>query len=178
MQIGPFLVFVLIYFSGQTNEVRVFRLVCLNSIEEKILARANFKLDIDAKIIQAGKFDNKSSAQDRREMLEFLISREDSTDGVDTNVTPDDEEINEMIARTDEEFEIYQAMDTERELAEQSKYKGRGKTRPPRLMDDAELPKWLLEELPEKEDDVCIYGSKSDAQIWAIFTHVGQRLSL
>ena len=57
--------------------VRVLRLVCENSIEERILARANFKLDIDAKIIQAGKFDNKSSAQDRRQMLEFLMAREE-----------------------------------------------------------------------------------------------------
>lgn len=57
--------------------VRVLRLVCENSIEERILARANFKLDIDAKIIQAGKFDNKSSAQDRRDMLEFLMAKEE-----------------------------------------------------------------------------------------------------
>lgn len=51
--------------------------MCENSIEERILARANFKLDIDAKIIQAGKFDNKSSAQDRRDMLEFLMAKEE-----------------------------------------------------------------------------------------------------
>jgi hypothetical protein len=40
---------------GQTQEVRVFRLITHNSIEEKILERATFKLDMDAKIIQVSK---------------------------------------------------------------------------------------------------------------------------
>ncbi|KAJ5022450.1 SNF2 family N-terminal domain-containing protein [Bipolaris maydis] len=45
---------------GQKNEVRILRLITSNSVEEKILERANYKLDMDGKVIQAGKFDNKS----------------------------------------------------------------------------------------------------------------------
>lgn len=56
---------------GQTKEVRIFRLVTSNSIEESILARANYKLDIDGKVIQAGKFDNRSTEEDREA---FLVS--------------------------------------------------------------------------------------------------------
>lgn len=54
---------------GQTKEVRIFRLISANSIEENILARANYKLDIDGKVIQAGKFDNRSTDEDREAFL-------------------------------------------------------------------------------------------------------------
>ena len=42
---------------GQKNEVRVFCLVTVNSVEEKILAASKYKLNIDEKVIQAGIFD-------------------------------------------------------------------------------------------------------------------------
>lgn len=54
---------------GQTKEVRIFRLVSANTVEENILARANYKLDIDGKVIQAGKFDNRSTEEDREAFL-------------------------------------------------------------------------------------------------------------
>jgi len=54
---------------GQTQEVRVFRLVVQNSLEQQILDRASFKLNIDAKIIQAGMFHNNANDDMRREML-------------------------------------------------------------------------------------------------------------
>lgn len=56
---------------GQTKEVRIFRLITEKSVEEMILARANYKLDIDGKVIQAGKFDNRSTDEDREA---FLVS--------------------------------------------------------------------------------------------------------
>lgn len=60
---------------GQKNEVRVFRLITINSIEERILERANFKLDIDQKIIEAGMFNKKSTASDRRSFLLSLLQK-------------------------------------------------------------------------------------------------------
>ncbi|NXX98772.1 SMCA2 protein, partial [Centropus bengalensis] len=47
---------------GQQNEVRVLRLCTVNSVEEKILAAAKYKLNVDQKVIQAGMFDQKSSS--------------------------------------------------------------------------------------------------------------------
>lgn len=47
----------------------MYRLVVEHSLEEKILDRASFKLNIDAKIIQAGMFNNNASDEMRREML-------------------------------------------------------------------------------------------------------------
>lgn len=41
---------------GQQNEVRVLRLMTVNSVEERILAAARYKLNMDEKVIQAGKF--------------------------------------------------------------------------------------------------------------------------
>ena len=35
---------------GQQNEVRVLRLMTVNSVEEKILAAARFKLNVDSKV--------------------------------------------------------------------------------------------------------------------------------
>ena len=53
----------------------MLRLVTASPIEEKILATASEKLDTEAKIIEAGKFNQTSTATDRREMLQKLISQ-------------------------------------------------------------------------------------------------------
>ena len=65
---------------GQKKEVRVLRLITVNSVEEKILAAARYKLNIDEKVIQAGKFDQRSTDAERRQILEAIISREDDND--------------------------------------------------------------------------------------------------
>lgn len=61
---------------GQTKEVRIFRLVTHNSVEEVILARAQYKLNLDGKVIQAGKFDHKSTNEEREAMLRALLDSE------------------------------------------------------------------------------------------------------
>ncbi len=64
---------------GQKNEVRVLRLMTVNSVEEKILAAARYKLDVDSKVIQAGMFDAKSTGQERRQFLQTILKQESST---------------------------------------------------------------------------------------------------
>ena len=53
----------------------------LQSVEEHIMSKAQFKLDMDKKVIQAGRFDNKSSAEERetflRELLEVDVDDDD-----------------------------------------------------------------------------------------------------
>ena len=46
---------------GQVSEVRVYRLISKTIVEEGILERATNKKDLDAKIIQAGLFNQKAS---------------------------------------------------------------------------------------------------------------------
>ena len=58
---------------GQKNEVRVLRLMMVNSVEERILAAARYKLNMDEKVIQAGRFNNTSSGSERRELLQSIL---------------------------------------------------------------------------------------------------------
>jgi len=142
---------------GQKNEVRVLRLVTVNSVEEKILAAAKYKLDLNEKIIKAGMFDNKSTGQERRQFLQAILSTTDDDDE-NENEIPDDETINQMIARSEEEFELYQKEDIKRrQEAEDDK----------RLMSEEELPKWLtigeeeVERIANQEAEEKIFGRGS-----------------
>jgi ATP-dependent helicase STH1/SNF2 len=51
---------------GQSDEVRVYRLISIKTVEEDILSKANDKKELDAKIIQAGQFNQKTSDQERQ----------------------------------------------------------------------------------------------------------------
>ncbi|CAH9091501.1 unnamed protein product [Cuscuta europaea] len=115
---------------GQTKEVMVFVLVSVGSIEEVILERAKQKMGIDAKVIQAGLFNTTSTAQDRRELLEEIMRRGTSTLGTDV---PTEREINNLTARSTEEFWLFEKMDEERRQKE--RYRSR-------LMEDHEVPDW------------------------------------
>eukprot|EP00181_Compsopogon_caeruleus_P000451 CAMPEP_0184679328 /NCGR_PEP_ID=MMETSP0312-20130426/2163_1 /TAXON_ID=31354 /ORGANISM="Compsopogon coeruleus, Strain SAG 36.94" /LENGTH=961 /DNA_ID=CAMNT_0027128705 /DNA_START=228 /DNA_END=3113 /DNA_ORIENTATION=+ len=126
---------------GQTNEVRVFRLVCSGTVEEHILQRANEKLQMDAQIIQAGKFNNKSSEKDRREFLKDLFKKKDEDDEDEPSDVVYDDELNRWLARSEEEEELFATMDSERVTKE-------GDTLT-LMWDESELPQWVL--APEKE---------------------------
>ncbi|KAB0392734.1 hypothetical protein E2I00_011948 [Balaenoptera physalus] len=90
---------------GQQNEVRVLRLCTVNSVEEKILAAAKYKLNVDQKVIQAGMFDQKSSSHERRAFLQAILEHEEQDEEEDE--VPDDETVNQMIARHEEEFDLF-----------------------------------------------------------------------
>ena len=124
---------------GQKNEVRVFRLETVNSVEEKILETARFKLNVDEKVIQAGMFNHESTNVARRDYLMNLLEEEEN-ESDDDNAVVDDETLNEMLARGDGELEIFARMDRERQLADRAWMSGRRKTR---LMALEELPLWL-----------------------------------
>ena len=143
---------------GQKNEVRVFRLVTVNSVEERILAAARYKLSVDEKVIQAGKFDQQSTSNERRRFLQVLLQQDDIEEEEDSEV-PDDKAINEMLTRTDEETEIFEKMDEER--ASYDRACGLRN----RLIQESELPSFLLrdeEEIQkmneEKEFEEMYYG--------------------
>lgn len=129
---------------GQRNEVRVLRLMTVNSVEERILAAARYKLNMDEKVIQAGMFDQKSTGSERQQFLQSIL-HQDGDDEEEENEVPDDDLINEMIARSEEELEIFKQIDIERKKVETQS----------RLIDESELPDWLV-----KNDDevVCNKG--------------------
>jgi ATP-dependent helicase STH1/SNF2 len=138
---------------GQKNEVRVFRLLTNSVIEERILSRANDKKNLNGLVVEAGKFNSRSSStlEESKEMMEALL-REWSSGGVESqndisgNIddfdssaadadVPDDDQLNEMMACYDGELLMYQEMD--------SQFKRRTDVQP--LMGANELPTWLTE---------------------------------
>jgi ATP-dependent helicase STH1/SNF2 len=136
---------------GQKTEVRVLRLITASPIEEKILATANEKLDQEAKIIEAGKFNQTSDASERRETLQKLLAQSADDTG-DEACMPTDEDINEMLARPnptlgltrEEEVVKLNEMDAERMREEEERSRATGGSTV-RLLMEEELPKWLGE---------------------------------
>merc|ERR1719412_2107426 len=141
---------------GQTNEVRVLRLMTVNSVEERILAAARYKLNMDSKVIQAGMFNQRSTGSERHELLQSIL-REEDEDEEEENEVPDDEIINQMLARSEDEFDLFQRMDLERRRAEADL----GTERKDRLIQECELPEFLMrddddlemEELAEQQKE-------------------------
>ncbi|XP_047033977.1 ATP-dependent helicase brm isoform X1 [Helicoverpa zea] len=129
---------------GQRNEVRVLRLMTVNSVEERILAAARYKLNMDEKVIQAGMFDQKSTGSERQQFLQSIL-HQDGDDEEEENELPDDDLINEMIARSEEELEIFKQIDIERKKTETQS----------RLIDESELPDWLVK---HEDEVVCNKG--------------------
>ncbi|EIE77396.1 hypothetical protein RO3G_02100 [Rhizopus delemar RA 99-880] len=128
---------------GQTKEVRIFRLITEDSIEENILARAQYKLDIDGKVIQAGKFDHRSTEEDREAFLRSLLEDKSNSRDEEQNDELDDEELNTILKRSDQEYTIFTRIDLERHRADvedwKRKYGDNGK-KPERLIQEWELP--------------------------------------
>ena len=129
---------------GQKNEVRILRLITSNSIEEKILERANFKLDMDGKVIQAGKFDNKSTNEEREAMLRIMLESAEAAENLEQDEM-DDDDLNMIMMRSDDELVVFQNIDRER--AAKDAYGPNKKL--PRLLSESELPDiYMNDEVP------------------------------
>ncbi len=142
---------------GQKNEVRILRLISSNSVEEKILERANYKLDMDGKVIQAGKFDNKSTNEERDALLRTLLETAEAAEALgEQQDEMDDEDLNDMMARSEDELIMFQKMDEER--VRNDKYGPGHKL--PRLMCEEELPDIYLQEDNPVTEEVEEYAGR------------------
>merc|ERR1719193_1624101 len=121
-------------------------LMTVNSVEERILAAARYKLNMDEKVIQAGMFNQRSTGSERQELLQSIL-REEEDDEDEENEVPDDDVVNQMISRNEEEFELFQRMDIERRRSEAEL----GDQRKPRLIEESELPEFLLQSQEDLE---------------------------
>ncbi|KAH3667893.1 hypothetical protein WICMUC_005171 [Wickerhamomyces mucosus] len=141
---------------GQKNEVRILRLITSDTVEEVILERALQKLDIDGKVIQAGKFDNKSTAEEQEAFLKNLFENE-GKENEEENQELDDEELNDILARNDNEKELFRQMDIER-IAEEKANARKNGGYTERLITQEELPEIFTEDieqhLEEKEKEL------------------------
>jgi len=130
---------------GSKKEVLVFRFVTMSSIEEEILARANFKRGMDEKIIEAGMFNRHSDESQRSEVLAAILERERAREEQDEESLPSMKELNSMFARSEEEYKLFQEMDKQRGIVKRN------------LITEEELPSWLQTDLSFEKDDT-VYG--------------------
>ncbi|ORY76015.1 SNF2 family N-terminal domain-domain-containing protein [Leucosporidium creatinivorum] len=147
---------------GQKKEVRILRLVTERSVEEQVMAGASRKIEMDKKVIQAGRYDNKSTAEERDEYLRALLEVDDEEveedDGVD-----EAEQLNEAIARSEEERAIFTKMDRDRRAAEEHAWAAAGNPgkMPERLIQEYELPEvYRMEHVKKVEQDELADGAR------------------
>jgi hypothetical protein len=115
---------------GQRSDVSVFRLVTNSPVEEKILNRANEKLNVSELVVESGKFNKKSVENDnsleRKKMMELLLtdfdgSRPQQEKEKSSDIGDDDDEegsggsekedLNELLSNNEIDYDLYAAMD-------------------------------------------------------------------
>jgi ATP-dependent helicase STH1/SNF2 len=132
---------------GSKNEVRVIRLISRCPVEEQMLSRAQEKLRVDELIIQSGRFDQNSSAEERKSLLQTILRQRVRSSH--EAPAPTDIEVNRLLARTEEEFEAFQRMDQALEAEDVAAWAdepgNKDKPWPGRLLTEAELPAHIKE---------------------------------
>jgi SWI/SNF-related matrix-associated actin-dependent regulator of chromatin subfamily A protein 2/4 len=89
------------------------------------------KIEMADEVINAGRFDQRTTHQERRATLEELV-RDNSREGPAAHVVPRLHDLNAMMARTPEELRLFNAMDRDTNIIW-----------PTWQTDPAELPHWL-----------------------------------
>ncbi|TIB64947.1 hypothetical protein E3P78_00895 [Wallemia ichthyophaga] len=112
---------------GQKKEVGILRLITERSVKNQILARAQYKLEIDGKVIQA--------AEEREDFLRSFLEQEAEEE--DEAGVMNDNEINEQLARGESEIDVFNRMDRER--AENDKLSNQMKGLP---VDNSQIFQW------------------------------------
>ncbi|MED6205469.1 hypothetical protein PIB30_018071 [Stylosanthes scabra] len=105
---------------GQKRDVLVLRFETVQTVEEQVRASAEHKLGVANQSITAGFFDNNTSAEDRREYLESLL-RECKKEE-DAPVL-DDDALNDILARSETELDVFEAVDKKRKEDELAAWK-------------------------------------------------------
>ncbi|CAM6088580.1 unnamed protein product [Calypogeia fissa] len=135
---------------GQKRDVLVLRMETVGTVEEQVRAAAEHKLGVANQSITAGFFDDNTSAEDRREYLESLLRESKKDDEVAPVL--DDEALNYVLARSDAEIDIFEAVDRRRSEDEQARWEKCKRSRngdgivpqPPRLVMESELGQFML----------------------------------
>eukprot|EP00092_Neocalanus_flemingeri_P080780 GFUD01100808.1.p1 GENE.GFUD01100808.1~~GFUD01100808.1.p1 ORF type:complete len:390 (-),score=144.73 GFUD01100808.1:156-1229(-) len=101
---------------------------------------------MDEKVIQAGMFNQRSTGSERQELLQSILNQEED-DEDEENEVPEDDIVNQMICRSEDEFELFQRMDIERRRADADL----GDQRKARLIEEHELPEFMLQSQEDLE---------------------------
>ncbi|XP_017245995.2 chromatin structure-remodeling complex protein SYD isoform X2 [Daucus carota subsp. sativus] len=105
---------------GQKREVLVLRFETVQTVEEQVRAAAEHKLGVANQSITAGFFDNNTSAEDRREYLESLLRESKKEEAAPVL---HDDAVNDLIARSEAEIDIFESIDKRRQEEEMAAWK-------------------------------------------------------
>ncbi|ONK81561.1 uncharacterized protein A4U43_C01F30560 [Asparagus officinalis] len=111
---------------GQTREVKVIYMEAVSLIRSNI---QQYKIEMADEVINAGRFDQRTTHEERRMTLETLLHDEERYQETVHDV-PSLEEVNRMIARNEEEIELFDQMDEEFDWTEE-------------MITHNQVPKWL-----------------------------------
>ncbi|OBZ69596.1 hypothetical protein A0H81_10243 [Grifola frondosa] len=160
-------------------------------IKKAIFARTHYKLDVDVKVIQAGRFDNKSTQEEQEEFLRSILEADQEEENEEASDTNGDE-INEIITCSDEESALFREVDIQHErdtLEAWRKANNRGKPPPP-LMHFEEVPECYRRDEPFEDNNeleemegrghrrrtVVIYNDGLSNDQWAMALEDGEDL--
>ena len=80
---------------GQTKQVRVYRLITKNTMEEKMVEKQTMKLKLDSLIIQKGRMAPKNTGMGKDDLVDMVNYGADAIFEIGSNC--DDEDIDDMI---------------------------------------------------------------------------------
>ncbi|XP_023521814.1 chromatin structure-remodeling complex protein SYD-like, partial [Cucurbita pepo subsp. pepo] len=160
---------------GQKRDVLVLRFETVQTVEEQVRAAAEHKLGVANQSITAGFFDNNTSAEDRREYLESLL-RECKKE--EAAPVLDDDSLNDLLARSEPEIDVFETVDKERREHEMATWKklvvGHGISEPippmpSRLVTDNDLKEFyevmkITEEVPKPREGAQVGGVKRKSE--------------
>ncbi|XP_022939074.1 chromatin structure-remodeling complex protein SYD-like isoform X3 [Cucurbita moschata] len=160
---------------GQKRDVLVLRFETVQTVEEQVRAAAEHKLGVANQSITAGFFDNNTSAEDRREYLESLL-RECKKE--EAAPVLDDDSLNDLLARSEPEIDVFETVDKERREHEMATWKklvvghGISESIPPmpsRLVTDNDLKEFyevmkITEEVPKPREGAQVGGVKRKSE--------------
>ena len=89
---------------GQKKKVLVLRFITNTEIEELIMSKAAYKMNLTEIFIQGGLYNLNSSEAERRKKIEDLLKKKEKNEDVEDSDIPDDDLINRFISREEEEF--------------------------------------------------------------------------
>ena len=132
---------------GQKSDVLMVRFYTPNTVEERILLAAQKKLQVDDLAIESGLFNLEATEQESHEALRSKLRNASDDDGIQGF---SNEEVNERIARTNEEITIFESIDERWGEIHQKRWEEQGHRgpAPEPIMDADEIPEEYMHALP------------------------------
>lgn len=159
---------------GQTKQCLVLRLVTPNTVEETVRQRADERLRNEDLAIESGRFNLRTGVSEANELLKEKLKEDFGEKLGERQQAHNDDEVNELIARTDEEIDWFNRIDADQAAIDQAQIES-GQIQAPlsRLMTEDEVPNWILGEAIYLDDKVFILSEETSERM-----HGGQNFGV